>query len=84
MYAIRSYYDFKLAKAITEATGIEAQIYNIAYCSSFRLKQLYSERESFIAVLLGYGMGVGIVIDGRIVLGPDGTAPEISHVTYSE
>jgi len=75
---------FKLAAAITAATGIEARIFNIAYCSSFRLKQLYPQHDSFIAVLLGYGLGVGIAIDNQIILGPDGTAPEISHVTYSE
>lgn len=73
-----------LTQAITAATGIAAKLYNIAYCSSFRLHQLYPQHPSFIAILLGYGMGVGIAIDNRIVLGPDGTAPEISHITYAE
>lgn len=72
-----------LTRAITEATGIEARLYNIAYCSSYRLHQLYPAHPSFIAILLGYGTGVGIAIDNRIMLGPDGTAPEISHITYS-
>lgn len=76
--------NFNLACAIAESTGIETKLYNIAYCSSYRLHQLYPQYPSFISILLGYGMGVGIAIDGRIILGPGGTAPEISHITYSE
>ena len=75
---------FNLTAAITAATGIESKIFNIAYCSSYRIQQLYPQHDSFITVLLGYGVGVGIVIDKQIILGPEGTAPEISHVTYSE
>lgn len=75
---------FNLTAAITAATGIESKIFNIAYCSSHRIQQLYPQHDSFITVLLGYGVGVGIVIDKQIILGPEGTAPEISHVTYSE
>ncbi|MBB6056823.1 ROK family protein [Tolumonas osonensis] len=75
---------FNLTAAITAATGVESKIFNIAYCSSHRIQQLYPQHDSFIAVLLGYGVGVGIVIDKQIILGPEGTAPEISHVTYSE
>lgn len=74
---------FNLAAALTAEMGVPAKLYNIAYCSAYRLKQLHAQHPSFIAVLLGYGMGVGIAIDQQIVLGPDGTAPEISHITYS-
>ena len=76
--------NFNLADAITGSIGIETKLYNIAYCSSYRLHQLYPQYPSFISILLGYGVGVGIAIDGHIVLGPGGTAPEISHITYSE
>lgn len=74
---------FNLAEAITAATGVPARIVNIAYCSVYHLNQLYQDRGSFLAILLGYGMGVGIVIDHQIMLGPDGTAPELSHLSYA-
>lgn len=74
---------FNLADAITAATGVPARIVNIAYCSVYHLKKLYQDKSSFLAILLGYGMGVGIVIDHQIILGPDGTAPEISHIAYA-
>lgn len=74
---------FNLADAITAATGVPARIVNIAYCSVYHLNQLYQDKSSFLAILLGYGMGVGIVIDHQIILGPDGTAPEISHISYA-
>lgn len=74
---------FNLADAMTAATGVPARIVNIAYCSVYHLNQLYHDRGSFLAILLGYGMGVGIVIDHQIMLGPDGTAPELSHLSYA-
>lgn len=37
--------------------------------------------ENFITITLGTGVGSGIVVDGRIVLGHDGFAGELGHVT---
>lgn len=74
---------FNLAQLIREQLGIPSRIVNIAYCSSYYLTKNTPSGSSFLAVLLGYGVGVGISIDGQLLLGPDGTAPEISHVTYS-
>lgn len=71
-----------LAELITTRLGVPAQIVNIAYCSSFYLTQT-RPAESFVAILMGYGLGVGISVDGQLVMGPHGTAPEISHMTYA-
>ena len=73
---------FNLAQYIEEQTGHVAKIFNIAYCCSAQLNVSFSQLNSFVALLLGYGSGMGVVIDQRIALGPDGTAPEISHMTY--
>lgn len=37
--------------------------------------------KNFVVITLGTGLGSGIVVDGRLVLGSDGFAGEIGHVT---
>lgn len=38
-------------------------------------------KKNFFSVTLGTGLGCGIVLDGKIVLGKDGHAGELGHVT---
>ncbi|MCA2018998.1 ROK family protein [Vibrio tritonius] len=73
---------FNLAEYIEQQTGHTAKIFNIAHCSCAQLRVSYSQLNSFVTLLLGYGAGLGVMIDKKIALGPAGTSPEISHMTY--
>lgn len=74
----------ELAKNLKDQTGIETKLFNIAYCSTFQLARLYPHHPNIAALLLGYGLGVGICVNEKIVTGPDGTALEISHMNYDK
>lgn len=76
--------DVGLAALLKQQTGIETKLFNIAYCSTFQLTKLHPEHTNMIALLLGYGLGVGICVNQKIVTGPDGTALEISHMNYEK
>lgn len=39
------------------------------------------EKKNFICITLGTGLGSGIVLDGKVVLGKEGHAGELGHVT---
>lgn len=39
------------------------------------------EKENFICTTLGTGLGSGIVLDGKLVLGKEGHAGELGHIT---
>ncbi len=70
-----------LAQLIQDRVNVPVCLYNIAYCSSYYLST-YRSKPNFIALLLGYGLGVGVCINNQVFLGPDGIAPEVSHLTY--
>ncbi len=44
--------------------------------------QKLPQTPNFIGLYLGYGLGAGVAINKEIVLGPDGSTPEVSHLTY--
>ena len=73
-----------LASMLKNALGVPVNLYNIAWCSTFYFNAFNQFEDSYIALLLGYGLGTGICVDGRLIAGPDGLAPEVSHLTYDK
>ncbi|MZI93034.1 ROK family protein [Vibrio sp. CAIM 722] len=73
---------FNFANLIEQELGCPAKIFNIAFCNTTQLQINYSRIRNFVDLLLAYGVGIGISIDDKIMLGPDGTAPEITHMNY--
>lgn len=71
----------KFAQMLKDELNVEVFLYNIAYCSTFYLS-INKTKANFIALLLGYGFGVGICVNNQVFLGPEGIAPEVSHLTY--
>lgn len=74
--------NFPFAKILSEQIDVPVQLFNIAFCSTFQLTQRSPATPHFIGLYLGYGLGVGVAINQKIILGPDGTSPEVSHMTY--
>ena len=70
-----------LAKMFTEKFGLKATLTNDANAAAVG-EMMYGcakGMKHFIVITLGTGVGSGIVIDGKIVLGHDGFAGELGH-----
>lgn len=70
-----------LAKMFHEKFGLEARLTNDANAAAVG-EMMYGcakGMKHFIVITLGTGVGSGIVIDGKIVLGHDGFAGELGH-----
>jgi glucokinase len=67
---------------LQKALGINVILENDATAAAIGEHWLGASREceSSICVTLGTGVGGGIMLDGRPVRGPDGTAGEIGHI----
>lgn len=70
-----------LAKMVAEKFGMPAKLTNDANAAAMGEMMYGCARgmKHFIVITLGTGVGSGIVIDGRIVLGHDGFAGELGH-----
>ncbi len=70
-----------LAKMFSEKFGLETKLTNDANAAAVG-EMMYGcakGMKHFIVITLGTGVGSGIVIDGKIVLGHDGFAGELGH-----
>lgn len=69
------------AKMVSEKTGMPVKLTNDANAAAMG-EMMYGcakGMKHFIVITLGTGVGSGIVIDGKIVLGHDGFAGELGH-----
>jgi len=70
-----------LAKMVSEKFGLKVKLTNDANAAAVG-EMMYGcakGMKHFITITLGTGVGSGIVIDGKIVLGHDGFAGELGH-----
>ena len=69
------------AVPLSESLGVPVRLINDARAFTLAEARVGAGKgcSSLIGVTLGTGVGGGIVIDGRLVLGLDGTAGEIGH-----
>jgi glucokinase len=75
--------DVPLAARVEEAMGLPAFLErdtNVAVMAEWRHGAAQHARDC-IYVTVSTGIGGGIVVDGRPLIGPDGTAGEVGHVT---
>ena len=70
-----------IAKMFAEKTGLKTQLTNDANAAAVGEMMYGCARglKHFIVITLGTGVGSGIVIDGKILLGHDGFAGELGH-----
>jgi glucokinase len=69
------------AKMMAEKSGLKVKLTNDANAAAMG-EMMYGcakNMKHFIVITLGTGVGSGIVIDGKIVLGHDGFAGELGH-----
>ncbi|REJ75946.1 MAG: ROK family transcriptional regulator [Acidobacteria bacterium] len=74
-----------ISRLLTEATGLPVRIENDANAAAFAELWLgrpeISNVSHLVAFLIQEGIGTGIVFDGQIYRGKDGTAGEFGHMT---
>jgi glucokinase len=72
-----------LAAMITEKTGLPCRLTNDANAAALGEMAYGSAKglKDFIVITLGTGLGSGIVANGQLIVGHDGFAGELGHVT---
>ena len=71
-----------VADAVSEQVGLQVLLENDATAAAIGEHWLGSSRQAdnSIFVTLGTGVGGGLILDGRVFRGADGTAGEIGHI----
>ncbi len=74
--------DFPLQRLLSEELGLPVKVANDALCAARGAWLLETPRPPSLAIFtLGTGVGGGLVLDGRPVVGDGGTGMEIGHLT---
>ncbi len=78
--------DLPLAKRLRDATGREVAVANDASVAALAEQRIGAGKgaRDVILLTLGTGVGGGVVVDGRLVLGTGGYAGEVGHVIVEE
>ena len=73
---------FEIVSALEERVGARVLLENDANAAAIGESWMGAAKDfdTSIMVTLGTGVGGGIIIDGKILRGPDGTAGEIGHI----
>lgn len=78
--------DLPLAEALQEVTHGQVVVVNDASAAAFGEQRFGAGRgaSDLVLVTLGTGVGGGVVVDGRLVLGRGGFAGEVGHLIVAE
>ena len=73
---------FRISQALKDKLGLDCFLENDANAAAVGESWLGASKdfENSICVTLGTGVGGGIIIDGKVLRGIDGTAAEIGHI----
>ncbi len=74
-----SWKDIELKKIVEEYSGLPTYVENEANISALGENRIYSNQENLIALNIGLGVGMGIIIKDHLYTGQDGFAGEIGH-----
>lgn len=80
-----NFHNLPMAAELEKILNIPVYIENDANCAALgeQVKGAGKGASSFVAVTLGTGIGCGIVIDGKLVSGVNGTAGEVGHMSIN-
>lgn len=73
---------FRISQALKDKLGLDCFLENDANAAAVGESWLGASKgfENSVCVTLGTGVGGGIIIDGKVLRGVDGTAAEIGHI----
>jgi len=69
-----------LGQALSEALGVPASVGNDANMAALGLWRVRGGTEDLVLLTLGTGVGGGVILDGRPLVGRSGTAAELGHI----
>lgn len=74
-----------LTRALEEAFGCPVELANDANCIAYAIHKQpdYSRCNNFVVIMIGYGVGGGLVVNGDLYSGHFGAAAEFGHTKYS-
>lgn len=74
-----------LTRALEEAFECPVELANDANCIAHAIHKLpdYSQCDNFVVIMIGYGVGGGLVVNGSLYSGHFGAAAEFGHTKYS-
>jgi glucokinase-like ROK family protein len=78
--------DLALKEIVEKEFGYYCYIENVANAAALA-EQQYSEKngvDNILAINVGSGLGMGIILDGRLYKGATGSAGELGHITVNE
>ena len=75
----------RLQEPLQQVFKVPVIVANDANCLAMavRHKAKYQQLTDFAVVMLGYGVGMGMVVDGELYMGHHGAAAEFGHTKYS-
>lgn len=81
---ITPWHDMPFAEAIEAETGLPATVENDCNVIAAALHASAPERfgENFLAVLLSHGIGMGLVLDGKLFAGVRSSGAEFGHMVF--
>ncbi len=70
---------------LSDALDIPVVVANDANCIAIAIRNQpeYQSMENFAVIMLGYGVGMGVIIDGALYSGFHGAAAEFGHTKYT-
>lgn len=74
-----------IAEPLRQRYGVIVQMTNDANCIATAIAQQPENRDrgDFAVIMLGYGVGMGLVMNGTVYNGPFGAAAEFGHTKYN-
>jgi glucokinase len=80
---IQGWYDVPLRAILSERTGLPVELNNDGHVATLGEWRFGSGQgcEHFVYVTISTGIGGGVISDGRLVLGRQGMAAELGHMT---
>ncbi len=74
-----SWHDIDLKEIVEKYTGIITDVENEANISALGEYFYHSNHKNSVSLNIGFGVGMGIIIDGKLYIGDNGYAGEIGH-----
>lgn len=74
-----SWKDIELKKILEDYTGIYTYVENEANITALGENIVFTEQHNIVALNIGIGVGMGIIINDKLYTGEDGFAGEIGH-----
>lgn len=80
---LRSFWGFPLVDALRSMTGVEVFLENDANAAALGEARFGAGRgvRNLVYLTLSTGVGSGAIVDGHLLSGEDGNAPELGHTT---